>query len=1074
MSFREKLFLLLFSSLLAPFVSQSQCIVINEIVINGPGGCDGGCSPNSEEWVEFYNTCNQPVDMSCYVMTDGDFTVTFPSGTIIPANGFVTIGSNNAGFIPTINLASCGCTAGGGIGVFGNSSEQIVLLNNTGVLLDAIVWGSGQFPMNLTSSMPGCPNLNANFPSANASFETLPGGGGQGESIARGCDGSAAWAIRPVGEISPNNSNGEPAQVDFDSSVSIICPDQCVDFTDLTIGDPNSWAWSFPGSSTSSANVQNPVSICYPTSGLYDVELVVTNSCGTYSLNVPDFIEVSGNLTPSISAMDPIEFCAGSNTTLSTTQTGNLQWLLNGNPLANGTSNSITVSQTGAYSLTVDDNGCTGTSNSINVVEHALPTGSISTASPLTICPGSSSLITLTGNYDSSVWWQDATASTNNTNQFIVTQSGDYTAVVSNAFGCEVTTNAITFQAITYPTPVISSSEGNSICPTQNTILSVDGGYPNYSWLDNGTSIGTNSNTTTINQPGLYEVEITTADNCELQASINISESTISPSITTLDPIPFCEGETATLNTTDPGNIQWLENGNPITGETNSSITLGTTGDYSIEVNENGCVGTSNIISLESLAYPVGTITANAPFVLCPGQSIDITLSGVYDSFEWRKDGGPLSSSNTTISVTEAGTYSALIYNEIGCSVSTNSIEIEIITYPATSITSSEGNSICPSEITTLSATGGFINYEWYFNGGILNLNTLDIDVSIAGDYEVEITTIDNCILSNSITIGQSPIPNPSIDPNNLVQSCEESVTLTASGAQSYQWFMDGGEITGEDNSILIVIENGDYYVLATNAQGCSAVSAATAVEFLPPLQIEILASNSTPCEGEIVSLYIQENFTAYDWSTEETSPTISINNNQTYSVEVTDAIGCKGYDEITVDYIALPEINAGEDELSNCVAGALLEATGEGIITWEENEILYDGSSATVLVNPERTATFTAIAELNGCTNEDEVTVIVDCNSLFIPNSFSPNSDGINDIFQVRGTGIYEFDLKIFDRWGNIIYTSNDPNDVWTGGADQYFVPDGVFTYAVKALNIDGNPISGDSIVYGSITVFR
>jgi len=175
MSFREKLFLNLLFLLFAPFVSQSQCIVINEIVINGPGGCDGGCSPNSEEWVEFYNTCNQPVDMSCYVMTDGDFTVTFPSGTIIPANGFVTIGSNNAGFIPTINLSSCGCTAGGGIGVFGNSSEQIVLLNNTGVLLDAIVWGSGQFPMNLTSSMPGCPNLNANFPSANASFETLTG-----------------------------------------------------------------------------------------------------------------------------------------------------------------------------------------------------------------------------------------------------------------------------------------------------------------------------------------------------------------------------------------------------------------------------------------------------------------------------------------------------------------------------------------------------------------------------------------------------------------------------------------------------------------------------------------------------------------------------------------------------------------------------------------------------------------------------------------------------------------------------------------------------------------------------------
>ncbi|MFM1999993.1 MAG: hypothetical protein RL204_1940 [Bacteroidota bacterium] len=1074
MSFREKLFLILTALIIVPSFAVGQCIVINEILINGPGGCDGACSPSTEEWVELYNTCNSAVDLSCYVMTDGDFTVTFPAGTTIPSFGYVTIGSSNSGFTPTINLASCGCTAGGGLGVFGNGAEQVVLLDNTGALLDAVVWGGGQFPMNLTSSMPGCPNLNANFPNANTNFETLPGGGGQGESIARGCDGSATWEIRPVTEISPNSSNGEPAQVDFDSSESVICPGQCIDFTDLTVGDPNSWTWSFPGSSTSSANVQNPVSICYPTSGLYDVELVVTNSCGTYTLNVPDFIEVSGTLTPSISANDPIEFCAGSSTTLSTAQTGNLQWYWNGNPLANGTSNSITVSQTGTYNLTVDDNGCTGTSNSINVVEHALPTGSISTASPLIICPGSSSLITLAGTFNSSVWWQDATITSNNTNQFTVTQSGVYTAVVSNTFGCEVTTNAITFQTITYPTPVIISSEGNSICPTQNTILSVDGGYTNYSWFDSGTSIGTNSNTTTINQPGVFDVEITTAENCVLQATITIAESTISPSITTLDPIQFCEGETANLNTIDSGNIQWLENGNPIVGENNASIILGTTGDYSIEVNENGCIGISNVISLESIAYPTGTITANAPLVLCPGQSIDITLAGVFDSFEWRKDGGPLANNNTTISVTEAGSYSAILYNEIGCSVSTNTIEIEIILYPATSITSSEGNSICPNEITTLTATGGFVNYEWYFNGGILNLNTPNIDVTNVGDYEVEITTVDNCILSNSITIAQAPIPTPSIVPNNLVQSCEETVTLTASGAQSFQWFMDGGELIGENSNSLIVTENGEYFVEATNVEGCSALSQPTTVEFLPPLQIEIIASNTTPCEGESVSLFIAQNFVSYNWSTEETSSAISISNNQVYSVEVTDAIGCTGYDEITVDFIALPEINAGEDVLSNCVAGALLEATGEGNLSWEENDILYDGSSPIVLVNPERTATFTAVAELNGCINTDEVTVIVDCNSLFIPNAFSPNEDGINDIFQVRGTGIYEFDLKIFDRWGNLIFQTNDPSDVWTGGIDGYYVPDGVYTYQVKALNIDGNPINGDSLVYGSILVIR
>ena len=55
----------------------SQCVVINEVLVNGPGACDGFCEPNTEEWIELYNTCTTAVDLSCFVITDGDFTVPF-------------------------------------------------------------------------------------------------------------------------------------------------------------------------------------------------------------------------------------------------------------------------------------------------------------------------------------------------------------------------------------------------------------------------------------------------------------------------------------------------------------------------------------------------------------------------------------------------------------------------------------------------------------------------------------------------------------------------------------------------------------------------------------------------------------------------------------------------------------------------------------------------------------------------------------------------------------------------------------------------------------------------------------
>ena len=1074
MSFREKLFLLLSALLFVPALTVGQCVVINEILINGPGGCDGNCSPNTEEWIEFYNTCNQPVDVSCYVMTDGDFTVTFPSGTIIPAHGFVTIGSNNAGFIPTINIGNCGCTAGGGIGVFGNGSEQLILLDNTGAFLDGIVWGSGQFPVNITSSLAGCPNLNANFPSSNANVENLPGGGGQGESIARGCDGSTTWVVRPVAEITPNTSNGEAAVIDFDSSSSIICPNQCIDFTDLTTGDPITWSWSFPGSSTSTSNIQNPTNICYPASGLFDVELTVSNSCGTYTLNVPDFIEVTGSIAPSISASGPIEFCAGSNTVISTTQTGSLQWYWDGNIMPGETSNSITATQSGAYSLFANNNGCTGNSNIINVIAHQLPSGSISTADAAVLCPGAEATLQLTGNFNSFEWHLDGANQSINTTTFVANSAGDYNVVLYNSFGCPTTTNTITLSEVIAPNLSITSSAGNSICPTQNSTLTVNSGFSNYAWSGDFGAIGNNSPSVIINQPGTYTVEITTAENCLIDTSIEISETTISPQITTTDALSFCEGGQALLSSSDSGNIQWLESGNPIPGETNNTLSVDATGEYSISVNDNGCVGNSNIVSVEVFAYPTGSLATTSPLTLCPGESLDITLTGTFDTFEWRKDGGPLANSNTTITISEPGVYNAIVYNEIGCSANTNSIQVNVLNYPAISILSSEGNSICPNELTTLTANAGFSNYTWFLEGSNLNLSTDNIVVDEIGDYSVEILTNENCVLSSNITISQALIPNAQIIPGTNVQTCEEEYTLTATGAQSYQWYMDGGILIGENSAALTVSENGSYSVTATSIEGCTANSVPTDVLFLPALVIELQSSETTPCEGESVSLYVTGSYASYNWSNGQSTPTISVANGELYSVTVTDAIGCEGTAEIAVDYIPLPYINAGEDVLSNCVAGALLEATGEGIITWEENEILYDGSSPIVLVNPERTATFTAIAELNGCTNTDDVTVIVDCNSLFIPNAFSPNDDGINDIFQVRGTGIYEFDLKIFDRWGNIIFQTNDPNDVWTGGIDGYYVPNGVYTYEVKALNIDGIPISSDSIVFGSVLVIR
>jgi gliding motility-associated-like protein len=842
MSFREKLFLQLFFLLLAPFVSQSQCIVINELLINGPGGCDGSCSPSTEEWVELYNTCNNTIDLSCYVMTDGDFTVTFPAGSSIGPNGFFTIGSNNSGVAVDINLSTCNCTAGSGIGVFTNGAEQVIILDNNGDVVNALQWGGGQLPMNITSSLSGCPNINANFNSISI-FETIPSGGGQGFSLARSCDGSNTWEERPESDWSGDASNGQPALVDFDASDATICPGECIDFTDLTIGDPVTWSWQFEGSSTLVSNVENPTSICYPNNGTFDVTLTITNACGTFSYTASDFIDVSGNLTPSISA--------GSNTQL-------------------------------------------------------------------------------------------------------------------------------------------------------------------------------------------------------------------------------CEGENVILTTTAIGSFQWNNNGFAIPGATASTYTASLDGDYSVSMTSGGCSGESNIISVEVFPMPTGTLTTNSPLVICPGETAVITLNGTFATADWRKDGVSLGNNTTSINADESGIYTVEVFNEIGCSITTNSVEITVLEYAPVTISSSAGTSLCPGISTTLSTETGYSSYNWSLNGDQLNLFTNSIDVSDFGQYTVLVSTAENCELSTNITISAANIPLASINPSGTIQSCEEEITLTASGGNLYQWLQDGAPILGANQSTYTTDLAGVYEVVVTNSSGCFDGSAPTTVEFLPTLDVGLEASNLTPCENENVTLYLTETYETYEWSNNQNTTTISINDNLNYSVVVTDELGCQGEAEISVDFIPLPLIDAGENILSNCVAGALLEATGEGAITWEENDVLQDGSTISVLVNPKETMTFTAIAENNGCVNTDDVTVIVDCTSLYIPNSFSPNSDGINDVFLVEGTGIYDFELKIFDRWGELIFFTTDPGDAWTGGFKDYYVPDGVYTYQVKALDFKGNPIVGNGLVFGSILVIR
>jgi hypothetical protein len=192
--------------------SFGQCLSINEIMING-ASCDGSCNPNTAEWVELYNDCGSDIDVSCYIISDGDWTYTFPSGTIIPSKGFLTIGgASNEGSAPDLDWATANYSGTGGIGTFTNGGEQLALFDNSGTMIDGIIWGGGQALS--ASNIPvttfgSCTVTDIDLPnSGNSGWEDIGGDGTDGSTMSRECDGSSVWVNTETTDMSFGTTNG--------------------------------------------------------------------------------------------------------------------------------------------------------------------------------------------------------------------------------------------------------------------------------------------------------------------------------------------------------------------------------------------------------------------------------------------------------------------------------------------------------------------------------------------------------------------------------------------------------------------------------------------------------------------------------------------------------------------------------------------------------------------------------------------------------------------------------------------------------------------------------------------------
>jgi len=239
-------------------------------------------------------------------------------------------------------------------------------------------------------------------------------------------------------------------------------------------------------------------------------------------------------------------------------------------------------------------------------------------------------------------------------------------------------------------------------------------------------------------------------------------------------------------------------------------------------------------------------------------------------------------------------------------------------------------------------------------------------------------------------------------------------------------------------------------------------------------MSIETTASKDTACEGEIVEIIPTGNFVSYSWPGGIVADTLFATNSGIYVVTA-HLVSCDTTDTVTVFFSAYPEIFAGDDFYSDCAETTMLYGESNGDVTyWESDEIFIGSGDTLAIPRPNETSDLVMISALNGCEVRDTVVMEVDCIYIYAPNAITPDGDGLNDVFRVYANGLSAYTLRIFNRYGQLVWETNDPEDVWTGGAPDYYLPNGIYTWQVEALDFNQNEALSRARSRGTILMVR
>ncbi len=765
-----------------------------------------------------------------------------------------------------------------------------------------------------------------------------------------------------------------------------------------------------------------------------------------------DSVLVTVNIIPRVDAGEDVDVCENNTVTL-TAYNPDGAYISWNNSVSDGVP-FLSPLGTTTYTVTANLNACINI-DSVDVTTHANPTPSISGND---FCEGDSAVLDAGAGYQSYIWNPLGA----NSQTITITGGGTYSVVVVDANGCE---GSDYIDITMFPSPTLDAGEDQDICLGESATLLATSSANSYQW-DNNLGSG-NMHTVTPSVTTEYSVTVTDEHNCTNTDAVIINVHSI-PQIQLSPTNVSCNG----LN---DGSINAVVSGgqapyqyNWSNGSISQNIYNLAPNTYSVTVHD--YYNCSDSSSAEITEPQEIDVTLNSTSPRCHGDNnivVNSTVSGGMPPYSFLWNTGDTSEDITNVS---AGEYVVTVTDNKGC----EKISYINITEPDELVVSLPSDFSYCNNNTTLSCSviGGVLPYSYLWSTGD-STSSIVYNTDSSQTYSVTVTDANHCVSSDNINI---TIPTLEL----FVEASSDTVcsgtpveisTLINGGTPPYTLY-SGDSIT---SSPIMVYPEGQktFDIKVVDECGLTDIKTLTLNTYESPV-LNIYSDvrmGCEPLEVNFIAAHPEGNY-LYEWSfgdggykKNQDQVTYTYQNSGVYDVNltVTSDKGCKTSftkeDMITV----YPSPNAGftifrngVDFLSSDVKFNNYSTNGYSYV-WDFG----DGHSSN-LENPFHK--YTQIGDYkvqlfvysdHGCVDSAmQYIEVEDIFRLYIPTAFSPDGDGINDEFVVKGHGILEddFALFVYDRWGEVIWKTNDIFKSWNGRTkDNKMVQPGVYTWLIK-----------------------